>query len=587
MNRPPFQGNGYSGPNFQQGAQNFRPPNQTFCRPRPPGQARPNMVWNIFPDHSGPPNNSGQDWMQNGQQSNFHNGPRKNFQNGPRPNFQNGPRPNFQYGPRMQGGPRMNCENSPGSWQNRNPGLQQNRNECSNWNGAGGWQNKGDGQYQPEHSNPNSRQQRWGNKNQFHNQRNNSNMNFCQQRSQNNKNKNKNKVNKRDLAENNQFYCDVCDRGFKTDEKYQEHINGHEKCSVEGCTYLAAPKLVQLHYRLHHSTGLAKKIWTLESKEDIEKWRNERKRNYPTAENIEKKNKIKAERKSRGEVLETKEFGKFRKRQPGRQKNNINNDRDDNNEADGNQKGKRNRRKRKNNRRGNRGDDHDTSPAKKIKTDEENSSNTPNDGNSIKENESNGQMKMKEKDLSVDPLSYVLKDESSDEEPTEMKNRTTPVESGEASSLDTGLIGGLSSIQMMYGSDSESENETKPEKKVATSSRTPGNMSPEKKDVTSKTLGNMSPEKKVTKVMPVKPKQKPKKKTDLFYRRRRMTLLEKLLAKEIRQERNQILQCVHYIVKNKFFGVGDNKVSQLSKINNIDPEKSASQSQSIDPDCSK
>ena len=29
-----------------------------------------------------------------------------------------------------------------------------------------------------------------------------------------------------------------------------------------------------------------------------------------------------------------------------------------------------------------------------------------------------------------------------------------------------------------------------------------------------------------------------------------------LLAKEIRQERNKILQCVHYIVKKNFFGVG-------------------------------
>ena len=39
----------------------------------------------------------------------------------------------------------------------------------------------------------------------------------------------KEKVDKRDLAENNTFFCDTCDRGFKTQEKYQEHVDGHMK----------------------------------------------------------------------------------------------------------------------------------------------------------------------------------------------------------------------------------------------------------------------------------------------------------------------------------------------------------------------
>jgi len=36
-------------------------------------------------------------------------------------------------------------------------------------------------------------------------------------------------VDKRDLAENNKFFCDRCDRGFKTVEKYNEHTAQHEK----------------------------------------------------------------------------------------------------------------------------------------------------------------------------------------------------------------------------------------------------------------------------------------------------------------------------------------------------------------------
>jgi len=37
------------------------------------------------------------------------------------------------------------------------------------------------------------------------------------------------KVDKRDLAENNKFFCDRCDRGFKTEEKYKEHTAQHLK----------------------------------------------------------------------------------------------------------------------------------------------------------------------------------------------------------------------------------------------------------------------------------------------------------------------------------------------------------------------
>jgi len=39
----------------------------------------------------------------------------------------------------------------------------------------------------------------------------------------------KRKVDKRDLAENNKFYCDRCDRGFKTEDKYTEHTAQHQK----------------------------------------------------------------------------------------------------------------------------------------------------------------------------------------------------------------------------------------------------------------------------------------------------------------------------------------------------------------------
>ncbi len=68
----------------------------------------------------------------------------------------------------------------------------------------------------------------------FNRNGNNFNKNRNQQRSpqfdklHHQQNQKKQKVDKRDLPENNQFYCEVCDRGFKTDEKYAEHCATHK-----------------------------------------------------------------------------------------------------------------------------------------------------------------------------------------------------------------------------------------------------------------------------------------------------------------------------------------------------------------------
>ncbi|XP_061171660.1 uncharacterized protein LOC133181137 [Saccostrea echinata] len=53
---------------------------------------------------------------------------------------------------------------------------------------------------------------------------------------------------------------------------------------------------------------------------------------------------------------------------------------------------------------------------------------------------------------------------------------------------------------------------------------------------------------------------------------RKSTLLEKLLAPDIRRERNLILQCVYHIVKENFFGIRSQKEgnSQKSKTTSND-----------------
>ena len=72
------------------------------------------------------------------------------------------------------------------------------------------------------------------------------------------------------MPENNQFNCEVCDRGFKTNEMYEIHCKTHTtvsfvynaiikkflkliffsnfKCGVNGCKFTAAEKLVKIHF---------------------------------------------------------------------------------------------------------------------------------------------------------------------------------------------------------------------------------------------------------------------------------------------------------------------------------------------------
>ncbi|ESO98797.1 hypothetical protein LOTGIDRAFT_231177 [Lottia gigantea] len=360
---------------------------------------------------------------------------------------------------------------------------------------------------------------------QFHQNQSKWNRYGCQNENNRNQKKSKNqqkkeKVDKRDLAENNVFYCDACDRGFKTEQVYTEHVDNHQKCSYKGCSYVAAPKLVELHCKLQHRNGYAKKIWSLESKEDVENWIKARKSNYPTAANITKKKTLNTEKIQRGEVLETKQFGKMKGR-----------GRYDKRNGNGNWKRKHS-------------DSPDCQDNKKRKTDYE-------------KNESLTDKKEDEAIRVDDPLSILI------HSATPPISKDLNAESNNDTSEKQSV--GLTSILTCYGSDTDSSDhdeevttgpsDDKQIKEIPTTIYGKCIDTIENKTATACKADDIENKEQNKESGNSKRKRNRNKKNATYNnepRKKKPSLLEMLLAKEIRHERNVILQCVHYIVKKTF-----------------------------------
>ncbi|CAH8824222.1 unnamed protein product [Trichobilharzia szidati] len=117
-------------------------------------------------------------------------------------------------------------------------------------------------------------------------------------------------------AEDHDYYKPVevcCDIAFYTEEEYKKHLDGHIECPVEGCSFTSHQKAMRIHKEVVHDSGLFDTIYRQTCDKSVKIWRESRKRNYPTLERVEAKKKLVEGRIERGQIFETPKFGSMHK----------------------------------------------------------------------------------------------------------------------------------------------------------------------------------------------------------------------------------------------------------------------------------
>lgn len=437
-------------------------------------------------------------------------------------------------------------------------------------------------------------------------------------------------------------YCELCECKFKYPYQLEKHLNEHEKCWFDNCTFEGSSMLLKNHIETQHQSGLFQRISKIETEEDIEKWREERRKRYPTKANIEARRLAQEERLKRGERIQepNHRFGSIQNRKSAQQRSFTQNQNDPMKTPDK----KKNDRKRRRTRNKQRKDDREKT--------------TPND---------------KTVAAKIDSVKSVANSDVATVKqcPASPKEKTVPTTNA------------LATIMGMYGTDSDSDCDDDDADAVATittataataaafvATKTATTMSeykqPDNKqeehvcnitdnvtaasDPISEAIesskhcaavdvaaGDLIKNRKRSvytddELLPIKqlkidsndeqqtesidqskenesdddaPDEQPiqrqtndlqeapekisgptgirkpfeKKKIDKITKKRTIldmtrkirnqnTLLEKLLQKDIRHERNVLLQCVRYVVENNFFGIGQKTDEQNNRIEN-------------------
>ncbi|KAF4025573.1 hypothetical protein G4228_017719 [Cervus hanglu yarkandensis] len=270
-----------------------------------------------------------------------------------------------------------------------------------------------------------------------------------------------------------------------------------------------------------HAPGM-KKI-KLDTPEEIARWREERRKNYPTLANIERKKKLKLEKEKRGAVLTTTQYGKMKGMTRHSQMAKI------------------------------------QSPGKhhKWKNGHSEQRTAAGSGNHLCDLKPESPP-----EANSDPLGVLVNTDSESDKEERPQSAVIPKE------VTPALCSLMSSYGSLSGSESEPEEAPiKTEADILAEDQVLHSSAPEKPSQDANAAVKKSSEAKCESQRRSFKNANPKrKKKDLNYRTlfeprtHHPYLLEMLLAPDIRHERNVILQCVRYIIKKDFFGLNTTAV---------------------------
>lgn len=373
--------------------------------------------------------------------------------------------------------------------------------------------------------------------------------------------------------------CEVCDRTFKSQQQLDRHLSEHEKCCFDGCQFEAHSTLLKKHIEAQHNSGLFQRIVATETDEDIEKWREERRKRYPTKANIEARQLAQEQRLKRGEriVEPNNRFGKSGDR---RSANEGKFDRKELNKPAAKDKKKRQRKRRNNRTKNNAGNQSKESNAstgvedviENVSTEvvrfagisHMTESTEPKIEPETKNNALTALMGLYGEDASDDDDSdegpeEVALSKSSDANIEPQMPVSPPAEEPHAENdiQKLNLTEESETISHSATMDYSSGDDEPPEMQSISHEPSEEDKLNESKAIE---IENDRKRKNDQQSRQREPPRKIPRKPSIFDMtkkvRRQNSLLEKLLQKDIRHERNVLLQCVRYVVDNDFFGVG-------------------------------
>ncbi|KAF0695717.1 Aste57867_13481 [Aphanomyces stellatus] len=112
-----------------------------------------------------------------------------------------------------------------------------------------------------------------------------------------------------------QFQCEPCEKQFSMKSQFDAHVLTHEQCWAPECEFKASKRVVTCHYQTAHGqyagSGLKEieiegqtfKVLVGNSPEDIRKWREERRKKWPSDANVKRKVDERDERTQAGDVM--------------------------------------------------------------------------------------------------------------------------------------------------------------------------------------------------------------------------------------------------------------------------------------------